>query len=132
MLPKITLHGRLTRDPELRFTSSGKAVVSFSVAQSNRKKDGEEWVDKDTSFFDCTAWEQTAENVTETLSKGMEVIVLGQMKQRPWEDKDGNKRTSWEVQVEAVGPSLRWGSFSKVGSEGQKAEKPAANDVAPF
>ena len=77
MLPKITLHGRLTRDPELRFTTGGKAVVNFAVAQSNRKREGEEWVDKDTSFFDCVAWEQTAENAAETLTKGTEVLVRG-------------------------------------------------------
>lgn len=130
-LPKITVVGRLTKDPELRFTPNGKAVANFSVATSNRRKDGDDWVDVDTSFFDCVAWERLGENAAETLKRGDEVIVYGMQRMRPWEDKDGNKRTSWEIVVEAVGPSLRWASYSKEGSPQEKREPATRSDDAP-
>lgn len=123
-LPYITVIGRLTRDPELRFTPSGKAVASFSVAASNRAKDGDEWVDKDTSFFDVTAWDRLGENIANEVGKGQEVVVYGQQKQRFWEDKEGNKRSSWEITATAVGLSMRWVESSP----GNKTVKPAASD----
>ena len=125
MLATITVVGRLTRDPELRFTASGKAVANLTLAASNSKKDGDTWVDTDTSFYDVVVWERMGENVAESLSKGQEAIVQGQMRQRSWEDKDGNKRTSWEIVARDIGPTLRWSTQTSSDS------KPAASKAGP-
>lgn len=104
----ITLVGNITDDPELRFTPSGAAVANFTVAVNRRiNKDGQ-WEDKLDGFFRCNCWRDMAENVAESLQKGSRVIVAGRLQQRQWEDKDGNKRSSFEIQVDEVGPSLRW------------------------
>jgi len=108
MSAQITLVGRLTADPELRFTSTGTAVARFTVATSRRRRDGDQWVDADTTFWVCTAWEQLAEHVAEHLTKGAAVIVVGQAHQTSWESEDGQKRSRVEVRAEAVGPNLRW------------------------
>lgn len=131
MLPRPTLEGRLTADPELRFTPSGKAVATFTVAQSDRKRaeDGS-WEDGDKLFLRCTVWEQQAENVAECLKKGDSVIVAGgKLKQSEWEDKEGNKRTSYEIVGNTinVGPSMR---KNAVEIKRVKREKPAEEKQA--
>ena len=105
----ITLVGNLTNDPELRFTPSGAAVAKFTVASTPRCMDRQtnEWKDGDTLFLQCQIWRQAAENVAETLTRGMRVIVSGKLKQRSYETKEGEKRTVFEVEVDEVGPSLR-------------------------
>ncbi len=106
---QITLVGNLTNDPELRFTPSGAAVAKFTVASTPRYMDRQtnEWKDGDTLFLQCQIWRQAAENVAETLTRGMRVIVSGKLKQRSYETKEGEKRTVFEVEVDEVGPSLR-------------------------
>ena len=105
----ITLVGNLVDDPELRFTPSGAAVAKFRVASTNRffDKNTNEWKDGDSLFLQCNIWRQAAENVAESLTKGMRVIVTGRLKQRSYETKEGEKRTVFEVEVDEVGPSLR-------------------------
>lgn len=106
-LPQVIIMGNLTRDPEVRFTQSGTAVASFSVASQDRKRDADgNWVDGDTTFLDVTAWRQTAENVGDSLSKGDRVVVYGRLRQRSYETKTGEKRTVLEVEADEVGPSL--------------------------
>jgi single-strand DNA-binding protein len=104
----VTLVGNITDDPELRFTPSGLPVANFTVAVNRRvPKDGG-WEDKLEGFFRCSCWRDMAENVAESLTKGARVMVVGRLQQRSWEDQDGNKRSAVEVQVDEVGPSLRW------------------------
>jgi len=106
----ITVIGNLTNDPELRFTPNGAAVVSFTVASTPRTLDRatNEWKDGDALFLRCSAWRQMAENVTESLAKGSRVIVQGRLKQRSYETREGEKRTVVELDVDEVGPSLRY------------------------
>ena len=105
----ITLIGNLVDDPELRFTPSGAAVAKFRVASTPRYLDKatNEWKDGESLFLQCNIWRQAAENVAETLTKGMRVILTGRLKQRSYETKEGEKRTVFEVEVDEVGPSLR-------------------------
>ena len=105
----ITVVGNLTGDPELRFTPSGAAVASFTVASTPRTLDKatNEWKDGESLFLSCNVWRQAAENVAESLQRGMRVIVQGRLKQRSYETKEGEKRTVFEVEVDEVGPSLR-------------------------
>ncbi|GAA2180456.1 single-stranded DNA-binding protein [Brooklawnia cerclae] len=107
---QITLIGNLTSDPDLRFTPSGAAVANFTVASTPRTFDRQnnEWKDGETMFLNCSIWRQAAENVAETLTKGMRVIVQGRLKSRSYDDREGNRRTVFEVEVEEVGPSLRY------------------------
>lgn len=101
-LPTITLAGNLTRDPELRFTGSGKAVVNFSVACNQRhKNEAGEWVDGETTYLDVTSW-YAPEQINTDLHKGSKVLVTGTLKQRSYETKDGEKRTSFEVNADTV------------------------------
>ena len=104
----LTIVGNLTADPELRFTPSGPAVASFTVASTPRRYDRQagEFRDGDTLFMRCTVWRETAENVAESLTKGMRVIVTGRLIQRSYETREGEKRTVVELQVDEVGPSL--------------------------
>ena len=106
----VTVIGNLTDDPELRFTPSGQAVASFTVASSTRVRDAQtnEWKDGDTTFLRCSVWRQYAENVAESLTRGTRVIVNGRLKQRSYETKEGEKRTVYEVDVDEVGPALRY------------------------
>jgi single-strand DNA-binding protein len=106
--PIITVVGNLTDDPELRFTPSGAAVANFTVASTPRTKQGDEWVDGEAMFLRCSIWRQAAENVAESLQRGMRVIVQGRLKCRSYEDREGAKRTSWELEVDAIGPELQW------------------------
>lgn len=106
----ITVVGNLTADPELRFTPSGAAVANFTVASTPRTfdKNSNEWKDGEALFLRCSVWRQAAENVAESLHKGTSVIVQGRLKQRSYETKEGEKRTVYELDVEEIGPSLRW------------------------
>ena len=105
----ITMIGNLVDDPELRFTPSGAAVAKFRVASTPRylDKTTNEWKDGESLFLQCQIWRQAAENVAESLTKGMRVILSGRLKQRSYETKEGEKRTVFEVDVDEVGPSLR-------------------------
>ena len=106
---QITIVGNIVADPELRFTPSGQAVANFRVASTPRyfDKATNEWKDGESLFLSCNVWRQYAENVSESLSKGMRVIVVGRLKQRSWETKEGEKRTVFEIDVDDVGPALR-------------------------
>ena len=103
----VTLVGNLTRDPELRFTNSGRPQVSFGLAVNRRCQQNGEW-EEQTCFFNVVAWAQLAENVGESLSKGSRVIVTGRLEQRSWETQDGEKRVVIEIVADEIGPSLRW------------------------
>lgn len=106
----ITVVGNLTDDPELRFTPSGAAVASFTVASTPRvmNRQSNQWEDGDTLFLRCSIWRQAAENVAESLQRGMRVVVNGRLKQRSYETREGEKRTVYELDVEEVGPSLKY------------------------
>lgn len=107
---KITVIGNLTNDPELRFTPSGAAVANFTVASTPRNFDRQtnEWKDGETLFLRCSVWRDAAENVAESLVRGSRVIVTGNLVSRSFETKEGERRTVNEVQVDEVGPSLRY------------------------
>ncbi|GAA2798945.1 single-stranded DNA-binding protein [Saccharopolyspora taberi] len=107
---EITVVGNLTADPELRFTPSGAAVANLTVANNPRYFDRQtgEWKDGDALFLRCNIWRQMAENVAETLTRGMRVIVQGRLRQRSFETKEGDKRTVMELEVDAIGPDLRY------------------------
>src|SRR5215475_6405453 len=106
----LTIIGNLTNDPELRFTPSGAAVARFTVASTPRIMDRQtnEWKDGDPLFLSCNIWRQAAENVAESLQKGARVIVSGRLRQRSYETREGEKRTVMELEVDEVGPSLRY------------------------
>lgn len=118
-MTQITLIGNLTAPPELRFTQSGKAVASCTVAVNRKRGETEE-----TDFHRVTVWEGMAENAAQ-LDKGTRVIVVGRLVQRPWETKDGEKRTSWEVTADAFGPDLRFAQATV-----QKVSRGAAPDAS--
>ena len=106
----LTVIGNITDDPDLRFTPSGAAVANFTVASTPRiyDKQTNEWKDGDALFLSCSVWRQAAENVAESLQKGMRVVVQGRLKQRSYETREGEKRTVVELDVEEVGPSLKY------------------------
>jgi single-strand DNA-binding protein len=106
----ITIVGNLTADPELRFTPNGSTVANFTVASTPRilDKATNEWKDGDALFMRCAVWRQAAENVAESLHRGMRVIVTGRLRQRSYETKEGEKRTVIELEVDEIGPSLRY------------------------
>ncbi|PMQ19313.1 single-stranded DNA-binding protein [Glutamicibacter arilaitensis] len=136
----ITVVGNTTAPAELRFTASGSAVANFTVASTPRTFDRQtnEWKDGETLFLRCSVWREMAENVAETLSdKGMGIIVQGNLKQRAYE-KDGEKRTVYELDVQEIGPSLRWASAKvtrtqRSGGGGNRAPQPqqSAQQSAP-
>src|SRR5487761_1797729 len=105
----IRIVGNLVADPEVQFTSSGQPVATFRVASTPRIRDqaSGEWKDGDSLFLTCNVWRQAAENVAESLQRGMRVIVSGRLRQRQYETKEGEKRTVYEVEVDDVGPSLK-------------------------
>ena len=107
---QITVVGNLTADPELRFTPSGAAVANFTVASTPRTFDRQsnEWKDGETLFLRCSIWREAAESVAESLTKGTRVIVTGRLVSRSYQDREGQNRTVFEVQVDEVGPSLRY------------------------
>jgi single-strand DNA-binding protein len=106
----ITVVGNLTGDPELRFTPSGAAVANFTVASTPRQFDRQtnEWKDQETLFLNCSVWRQAAENAAESLQRGMRVVVSGRLKARSFETREGEKRTVFEIDVDEVGPSLKY------------------------
>ena len=145
----ITLVGNLTRDPELRFTTSGRGVASFGIAVGRRYQVNGEWQEQ-VSFFNIVCWGDLGENVAATLTKGSRCIVSGRLEQRSWETNDGEKRSVVEVIADEVGPSLRWataqvertersgdfgggsGGSSGGSSGGGRAPDPVYGDEEPF
>ena len=115
----ITVVGNLTGDPELRFTPSGAAVANFTVASTPRIYDRQsgDWKDGEALFLRCSIWREAAENVAESLTRGSRVIVTGRLKQRSFETKEGEKRTVMEVEVDEIGPSLKYAT-AKVNKAG--------------
>ena len=122
----ITVVGNITGDPELKFIPSGAAVASFTVASTPRTfdKTTNEWKDGDALFLRCTLWRQAAENAAETLTKGMRVIVTGTLKQRSYETKQGEKRTVVELDVEEIGPSLKYATAKVAKAERSDGGQP--------
>ncbi|GDX28590.1 hypothetical protein LBMAG13_10150 [Actinomycetes bacterium] len=146
----ITLVGNLTRDPELRFTATGRGVASFGIAVGRRYQVNGEWKE-DTSYFNVTAWGQLGENASATLSKGMRCVVSGRLEQREYNNREGEKRSAIEVVADEIGPSLKWataqvernprdasgqgGGASNRGQGGQSAggdENPFGGEEEPF
>jgi single-strand DNA-binding protein len=142
----ITVVGNLTADPELRFTPSGAAVANFTVASTPRifDRQSSEWKDGEALFLRCNIWREAAENVAESLTRGSRVIVTGRLKQRSFETREGEKRTVYEVEVDEIGPSLKYatakvnkasrsggggGGFG--GGGGGGASRPAPSNDAP-
>ena len=123
----IEVVGNLTADPELRFTTSGKAVASFSVAFNRKWKDKNGDDVEETSFFDAVAWDRLAENLVESVGKGDRVIITGRLQQRSWETTEGDKRYKIEIQADEVAPSLRWATARVTRNEkdGNAGGKPA-------
>jgi single-strand DNA-binding protein len=103
----ITIIGNVTRDPELRYLTSGTALAQLGVAVNRRYMQNNEW-QEETSFFDVVCWRDLADNVSESISKGDRIIVTGRLEQRSWETQDGDKRSKVEIVADEVGPSLRW------------------------
>jgi single-strand DNA-binding protein len=139
----ITVVGNLTGDPELRFTAAGKAVGNFTVASTPRSFDKatNEWKDGEALFLRCTVWGQPAENVVESLARGTRVIVQGRLKQRSFETREGEKRTVIELEVDEIGPSLRYrtakvNAADRTGetysSAGIRQDPPAQDTKPPF
>jgi single-strand DNA-binding protein len=139
----ITVVGNLVDDPELRFTPSGAAVANFRIASTPRTFDRQsnEWKDGEALFLSCSVWRQAAENVAESLQKGMRVVVQGRLKQRQYETREGEKRTVVELDVEEVGPSLKYatakvarvqrsGGGGGYGSQGGGGDDPWASSPA--
>ena len=145
--PVVTIVGNLTGDPELRFTPSGAAVANFTVASTPRTFDRQsnEWKEGETLFMRCSIWRDAAENVAESLQRGTRVIVSGRLKSRSYETKEGEKRTVVEMDVDEVGPSLRYanakvtktsrgggsGDFGGGGFGGQQSDPWATGGSAP-
>jgi single-strand DNA-binding protein len=134
----ITVIGNLTGDPELRFTPSGAAVASFTVASTPRTLDKatNEWKDGEALFLRCSIWRQAAENVAESLQKGMRVIVSGRLQQRSYDTKEGEKRTVIELQVDEIGPSLKYATAkvnrtTRGGGNGGFGGSPSGGSSAP-
>ena len=132
----ITLTGGVVADPELKFSAKGMAVLNLRVATSRRTKTDDGWVDVDQTFWRVSAFRQLAENAAESLSKGDRVIVVGKVKSREWQDKDGNKQVSWEVTADSIGVDLRWSASKSSGVSRAKVEddpwsKPFVPDDSP-
>ncbi len=128
---QVTIVGNLTRDPELRYTPNGSALVKFGVAVSRRFKDEAtgQWKDAETSFFDVTAWRQLAENIAESLTQGSRVVVVGRLRTNQWETAEGEKRSKIEIEAEEVGPSLKWAT-AKVEKQGRASQADWSGTVA--
>lgn len=122
----LTIVGNLVAQPEIRFTSSGIPVASFTVASTPRSFDKQagEWKDGEALFMRCSAWRDIAENVAESLTKGARVIVQGRLQQRSYTDKEGNQRISIELQVDEIGPSLRYATAKPVRAARNAQQQP--------
>src|SRR5215469_11657758 len=123
----ITVAGNLTAEPDLRYTPTGVAVASFTVAASRRVYDSDagQWKDGDTLFLRCSVWRELAEHAAESLDKGMRVVVTGRLRQREYETTDGEKRTVYEVDADDVGPSLRWATAKVTKTTRDRVPHPA-------
>jgi single-strand DNA-binding protein len=128
--PILTVVGNLVADPEIKFTASGAAVGSFTIASTPRSFDKQtnQWIDGETLFMRCTVWRQQAESLAESLRKGDRVIATGKLQQRSFETREGEKRTVVEMTVDEVGPSLQWATakVEKVSRSGPQQSRPAA------
>lgn len=124
---QMTVAGNLTRDPELRFTQSGQAVASFSIASTPRTydKDKKEYVDGEAVFTNCVLWGKPAENFAESATKGSRVLASGSLKSRKWQDKEGNEKTSTELVVDELGMSVQFASYTKSQGGSRPADPPA-------
>ena len=121
---QVMIVGNVTRDPELRYTPNGSALVKFGVAVSRRVRDDSgQWKDADTSFFDVTAWRSLAENVAESIAQGTRVVVVGRLRTNSWETPEGERRSKVEIEAEEVAPSLKWAT-AKVERQGRGAAAP--------
>lgn len=122
----LTIVGNVVADPELRFTPSGAAVANFRIASTPRHfdKQSNEWKDGDPLFLGVSAWRQLGENVAESIQKGARVIVVGRLQQRQYEDREGNKRSSYEITAEEVAPSLRNATAAVTKTTGQRQNAP--------
>ena len=133
-LPEITVAGTLTADPELRYTATGTPVANFTVAANERRYDRHSgtWTDGDATFLRCAVWREVAEHVADSLHRGTRVILTGTLRQRDWEERDGQRRTSVEVGVTEVGASLRWATATvhKTTRPGTGGPAGEANDTA--
>lgn len=133
---EVTVVGNATREPELRFTAGGAAVASFGIAVNRRwqNKQTNEW-EEEVSFFDITCWQDLAENVATSVTKGQRVVVNGRLEQRSWEQEDGTKRSKVEIIADEVAPSLRYATakVTKVekGEDGKKSSNKKAANFAP-
>jgi single-strand DNA-binding protein len=121
----VTVVGNLTGDPELRFTQSGAAVVNCTVVKNNRRKNQQtqQWEDAGSDFYRVNAWRDLAENIANSLEKGARVVVAGKLESRDWETREGEKRTSWEITADAVGPDLRWATAKVQRAERQQRQQ---------
>jgi len=130
---QITVVGNLVDDPELRFTPSGAAVANFRIASTPRTFDRQsnEWKDGDALFLSCSVWRQAAENVAESLQKGMRVVVQGNLRSRQYETREGEKRTVFEIQVDEVGPSLRYATAKVTRTQRQGGSSYGAQQGGP-
>ena len=132
----ITLVGNLTRDPEIRFTATGRAVASFGIAVGRRYQVNGEWQEQ-TSYFNVTAWGQLGENAAATFTKGTRVVVTGRLEQREYTSREGEKRTAIDVIADELGPSWRWATATVVrtpkqdGQGGGSANRPANTGTNP-
>ena len=131
---RVTLVGNLTADPELRYTPSGLPVTSLRIAVTPRtRQDDGSWTEGETSFHTVNVWRDQAEHVTESLSKGARVLVVGRPKRRSWTDADGIEHQVTEVDAEELGPSLRWATAKVTRTNGgRKANASQSNDSPPF
>jgi len=119
----IELVGNITKDPELKFTPSGKAVASFSIAVTQYKNDKDEWI---SDFFNCTAWGNLAQNIAESITRGTRVIISGKLFVEKWTDKDGAKRQSTKIRVESLGPELSYAKCIVEKNPKQQQEGPVS------
>ncbi|MBA3552813.1 MAG: single-stranded DNA-binding protein [Actinobacteria bacterium] len=119
---QVTIVGNVTRDPELRYTPNGAALVKFGVAVNRRFKDevSGQWKDGETSFFDVTAWRSLAENIAESITQGTRVVIVGRLRTNSWETQEGEKRSKVEIEAEEIGPSLKWAT-AKVDKQGRSS-----------
>jgi single-strand DNA-binding protein len=135
-----TLVGNVTRDPDLRYTPSGRGVVSFGLAVNRRYQVNGEWQEQ-VSFFNVTAWAELGENIAASITKGNRVIVTGRLEQRSYDDREGNKRSTVELVADACGPDLRWATAEvsrtertdqHSGGSGRQASRQPVEDEEPF
>jgi single-strand DNA-binding protein len=133
MSNSIVIVGNLTSDPELRFTQTGVAYVSGSIASNRKYQVNGQWEEK-TSYFNFSAWRELAENIAASCTKGMRVVITGRIEQKSWTDKEGNERKTHELAVDDIGPSLRWAhaSVTKVAKSGSDGNANVSNATAAF